>query len=173
MVFDLSWMFIDLKVIANQNWVLKEDNFLVQYKSSIFSVFIQIHNFVLKMFSKKLSSSALNCQLHNSLCHLLNFHVWNLLKTACFIDLFHDCLLIIYMSILFFMWKTTEKKTATEGSDGKFNDFKLITSWWFCFVDASLVHNINADTQTRKKNVFWVSLEKTFFDRIELLLVFV
>lgn len=58
-----------------------------------------------------------------------------------------DCLLI-YMSILFSMWKkrrdkNTEKKTRSdellrEGSDGKFNDFKLITSWWFHFVDASL-----------------------------------
>lgn len=62
-----------------------------------------------------------------------------------------DCLLI-YMSILLSCEKkTTEKRDLVifggEGSDGKFNDFKLITSWWFCFVDASLVLNINAHLQ--------------------------
>lgn len=52
------------------------------------------------------------------------------------------------MSILFSIHVKTAKRQKhqksrsdellREGSDGKFNDFKLITSWWLRFVDASL-----------------------------------
>lgn len=75
--------------------------------------------------------------------------------------------LLIYMSILLAMWKkarsvTTEK--FCEGSSGKFNDFKLITSWWFRFVDASLVLNINAHLHVhiRWVNVAWQWQMKKF-----------
>lgn len=58
-------------------------------------------------------------------------------------------LINLHVDIVFHVKKRQPKKLIFgEGSSGKFNDFKLITSWWFRFVDASLVLNINAHSQT-------------------------